>query len=283
MTSQTRLTSPSPAAARSAWPAPGARPSAALRTIVLDAGDPGAWRVAAGMLAPVAEAAVRRAARCSSSACDARARLRRVLRRAGRGRRARPGSRRARCWSRATATRPRRSTARSPSGASSACEVEWLRPSAGAPRRAGAGAHRPARARRARRPLGRPAAAGRRPARPPSSAPAASTRRGRVVAGVLDGGVRSTTARSSAPAGSCSRPAPAQVGPRPACPGPPGQGPDPAPARPARRRLIERTIRGPRSTSSRAATARYVLGATMEERGFDTAPTAGGVSSCCAT
>ena len=30
-------------------------------------------------------------------------------------------------------------------------------------------------------------------------------------------------------------------------------------------------------TSSRAATARYVLGATMEERGWDTTPTAGGV------
>ena len=29
-----------------------------LRTIVLDAGDPGAWQVAAGMLAPVAEAQV---------------------------------------------------------------------------------------------------------------------------------------------------------------------------------------------------------------------------------
>ena len=29
-----------------------------LRTIVLDAGDPGAWQVAAGMLAPVAEAQI---------------------------------------------------------------------------------------------------------------------------------------------------------------------------------------------------------------------------------
>ena len=63
---------------------------------------------------------------------------------------------------------------------------------------------------------------------------------------------------------------------RGARPGPPGQGPDPAPARPGR----------PRAADPRAADAgggyvvprgdgRYVLGATMEERGFDTTVTAG--------
>ena len=40
-----------------------------LRTLVLDAGEDGAWRYAAGMLAPVTEAGVRRAASCSTSAC----------------------------------------------------------------------------------------------------------------------------------------------------------------------------------------------------------------------
>jgi glycine oxidase len=41
--------------------------------------------------------------------------------------------------------------------------------------------------------------------------------------------------------------------------------------------LIERTIRGPQAYLVPRGDGRYVLGATMEERGYDTAPTAGGV------
>ena len=41
-----------------AWRAAGC----GLRTVVVDAGEPGAWQVAAGMLAPVAEAQVADAA-----------------------------------------------------------------------------------------------------------------------------------------------------------------------------------------------------------------------------
>ena len=41
--------------------------------------------------------------------------------------------------------------------------------------------------------------------------------------------------------------------------------------------LVERTIRTPDAYLVPRADGRYVLGATMEERGFDTAPTAGGV------
>ena len=41
--------------------------------------------------------------------------------------------------------------------------------------------------------------------------------------------------------------------------------------------LIERTIRTGDAYIVPRADGRYVLGATMEERGFDTAPTAGGV------
>jgi glycine oxidase len=41
--------------------------------------------------------------------------------------------------------------------------------------------------------------------------------------------------------------------------------------------LLERTIRGEQAYLVPRGDGRYVLGATMEERGFDTAPTAGGV------
>ena len=41
--------------------------------------------------------------------------------------------------------------------------------------------------------------------------------------------------------------------------------------------LVERTIRTHDAYLVPRADGRYVLGATMEERGFDTAPTAGGV------
>ena len=41
--------------------------------------------------------------------------------------------------------------------------------------------------------------------------------------------------------------------------------------------LVDRTIRGEQAYLVPRGDGRYVLGATMEERGFDTAPTAGGV------
>jgi glycine oxidase len=41
--------------------------------------------------------------------------------------------------------------------------------------------------------------------------------------------------------------------------------------------LVERTIRGEQAYLVPRGDGRYVLGATMEERGYDTAPTAGGV------
>ena len=61
---------------------------------------------------------------------------------------------------------------------------------------------------------------------------------------------------------------------------PPGQGPGPAPARPEappRPTLVDRTIRGDGVYFVPRGDGRYVLGATMEERGWDTSPTAGGV------
>jgi glycine oxidase len=66
------------------------------------------------------------------------------------------------------------------------------------------------------------------------------------------------------------------------------EAPDPVPVRPVKGQimrlrdprgpgLIERTIRGPQAYLVPRADGGYVLGATMEERGYDTAPTAGGV------
>src|SRR4051794_32416283 len=64
--------------------------------------------------------------------------------------------------------------------------------------------------------------------------------------------------------------------------------PDPVPVRPVKGQvlrlrdprgagLVERTIRGEQAYLVPRGDGRYVLGATMEDRGFDTAPTAGGV------
>jgi glycine oxidase len=64
--------------------------------------------------------------------------------------------------------------------------------------------------------------------------------------------------------------------------------PDPVPLRPVKGQvlrlrdprgpgLVERTIRGEQAYLVPRGDGRYVLGATMEDRGFDTAPTAGGV------
>ena len=66
------------------------------------------------------------------------------------------------------------------------------------------------------------------------------------------------------------------------------EAPDPVPVRPVKGQLlrlrdprgpglIRRTVRGPQAYLVPRADGGYVLGATMEERGADTAPTAGGV------
>ena len=126
-TSQThrkRSTSPSSAAASSGSPSPGARAQRGLRVVVLDArrrSARGASRVAAGMLAPVTEADAgerallrarpgerARAGRRSPPSCGRRDRRR--LPRAA-----------ARSSSRATATRPRRSSASTRCASGSAC------------------------------------------------------------------------------------------------------------------------------------------------------------------
>ena len=97
---------------------------------------------------------------------------------------------------------------------------------------------------------------------------------GERVAGVaLEDGDGARRRRSSSP--------PASRGalgmPERARAGPPGQGPGAAAARPRGPGLLERTIRGERAYFVPRGDGRYVLGATMEERGFDTTPTAGGV------
>ena len=60
-------------------------------------------------------------------------------------------------------------------------------------------------------------------------------------------------------------------------PGPARQGPDLRLRDPRGPGLVERTIRGLDAYLVPRADGGYVLGATMEERGYDTAPTAGGV------
>ena len=249
-----------------------------LRTVVLDAGEPGAWQVAAGMLAPGHRGAVRRGARCSSSTCAARG-LRGVLRGAGRGLgRGSRASRDRHAGPRARQRRGRgaRAAARVPPRAGPRRRAAAAEP--GAPRRARAGADRPARARRARRPLGRPAPARgrargrvrarrrRAAARPRHAArarrPPARRRR-----------ARRAPSRSSSPTGAAQIELPddARVPVRPV------KGQITAPARPARTRPGRPHDPRPRRLPRPARRRRYVLGATMEERGFDTAPTAGGV------
>ena len=130
------------------------------RVVVFDAGEPGAWQVAAGMLAPVSEAefgerallelglesARRYADFCAALDDPGLPRGRHARRRARprRGRGARP---------------PRRVPPRARAARRAAAPV------AGAPARAGAGADDPARARHRGRPLDRPAQARRRAAR----------------------------------------------------------------------------------------------------------------------
>ena len=103
------------------------------RVVVIDAGEPGAWNVAAGMLAPVSEAEFGERELLAARAWRARA----ATRTSAPSWRTRATARPARWSSRATATRPRRSTASPRSGASSAC-----RSSGCARRRRGASSRR---------------------------------------------------------------------------------------------------------------------------------------------
>ena len=249
-------------------------PARAAHVVVLDARRATApWRVAAGMLAPVTEADVRRARAARPRPARAR-RLPRVRRRA-------------RARRRASSRLPRSGTlvvARDRDEAEElervlayrrelGLAVERLRPQPGAPRRARAGAD--GRGSRSTCPATTPSTRAR------CVAALAATRCER--AGRRDPRASASTAirrrrsrRRRSRGRSWSPPAPGRRLRSAALPGAPGQGPDPAPARPAgpgpRRRARSAPASGylvPRGDG------RYVLGATVEERGFDTALTAG--------
>ena len=282
------MTSPSSAAERSASRVAGERPRRGLRTVVIDSGDPGAWQVAAGMLAPVAEVDFGERAQLELGLRSA-PRLRGVLRRAGRGVRPRPRAprRRARSSSRATRDEAAALDRLVAFRRSLGLAVERLRPSEA--RRA-----EPALAPTvrlaldvARRPLDRSAQHGRRAGRR-----VRARRRRAALPHARERGVR-RAARAS-PASSWPT---ARASPRapwwwpPACTSPGSKG---CPTRPACRCAPSRArscacatlaapawssaaIRGEQAYLVPRGDGRYVLGATMEERGFDTAPTAGGV------
>ena len=253
---------------------------------------------------------LRRARRVARGRRHARPRRRGGLRRA-RAARARPAQRRAASrrsapsWPRRRAATP--ATARPARWSSRATRDEAaaldrlldVPPLARPRRRAPAARARPAgRARAGARPSGsrstspattrstRAASSRRWPAR--SSAPAASCARARASPACSTSGARVTgvrlepTARAAPRTPSCSPPA-SHVARLDGLP-------DEArvPVRPVKGQvlrlrdprgagLVDRTIRGEQAYLVPRGDGRYVLGATMEERGFDTAPTAGGV------
>jgi glycine oxidase len=253
-----------------------------LRTIVLDAGEPGAWQVAAGMLAPVAEAQIGDAAavelglRAARGFGDFCAELGEDV-----GHRTSGTLLVARDRDEAEALE-RELVFRRELG----LEVERLRPSQA--RRV-----EPALAPTVRLALDVP---GDHSVDPRKLVAALATaferaggtiRRDRVAAVALDGhdvagsgrvaglrlasGETVTAARVLVAAGTGRIAAP-----------------DPVPVRPVKGQvmrlrdprgpgLIERTVRGPQAYLVPRDDGGYVLGATMEERGYDTAPTAGGV------
>jgi glycine oxidase len=248
-----------------------------LRTVVLDAGDPGAWQVAAGMLAPVAEAQVGdaaavelglRAARGFGAFC---AELGEDV-----GHRTTGTLLVARDRDEAEALE-RELAFRRELG----LEVERLRPSQA--RRA-----EPALAPTVRLALDVPGDHSVDPRRMVAALAVAferaggTVRRGARVAGVeIDDG-RTTGLRLDT--GEIVRAGQVLLAP--------GTGdveaPDPVPVRPVKGQilrlrdprgpgLLDRTVRGPDAYLVPRADGTYVLGATSEERGYDTAPTAGGV------
>ena len=262
-----------------------------LRTVVLDAGDPGAWQVAAGMLAPVAEAQVGdaaavelglRAARGFGAFC---AELGEDV-----GHRTTGTLLVARDRDEAEALE-RELAFRRELG----LEVERLRPSQA--RRA-----EPALAPTVRLALDVPGDHSVDPRRLVAALATAferaggTIRRARVAAVEIAGGHDAAPGRNDLVAGNrvaglrldtrrdrARRPGPdrarARAGSRrpTACPVRPVKGQILRLRDPRGPGLVERTIRGPDAYLVPRADGTYVLGATMEERGRDTAPTAGGV------
>jgi glycine oxidase len=242
-----------------------------LRTIVLDAGDPGAWQVAAGMLAPVAEAQIGdaaavelglRAARGFGAFC---AELGEDV-----GHRTNGTLLVARDRDEAEALE-RELAFRRELG----LEVERLRPSQA--RRA-----EPALAPTVRLALDVPGDHSVDPRRMVAALRTAferaggEYRRGRVAA-AFDGGVRLGDGEVVRAGRVLIATGTGAI-----------EAPDPVPVRPVKGQimrlrdprgpgLIERTVRGPQAYLVPRDDGGYVLGATMEERGYDTAPTAGGV------
>ena len=254
-----------------------------LRTIVLDAGEPGAWHVAAGMLAPVAEAEFGehellelglRSARAYESFCAELAVA------SGRD----PGLR----------TQGTLVVARDADEAEAlerllafrravGLEVERLRPSQA--RRA-----EPALAPSIRLALDAPGDHSIDPRRLVAALADAvecaggEVRRARVAAVESEGGRVTGVALE----GGESVAAEAVVVAAGVHVGAIDGIPDPVPVRPVKGQvlrlrdprgpgLVERTIRSEQAYLVPRGDGRYVLGATMEDRGFDTAPTAGGV------
>ena len=242
-----------------------------LRTIVIDAGDPGAWEVAAGMLAPVAEAQVGdaaavelglRAVRGFGAFCEE---LGEDV-----GHRTIGTLLVARDRDEAEALE-RELTFRRVLG----LEVERLRPSQA--RRA-----EPALAPTVRLALDVPGDHSVDPRRLVAALARAFERAGGTirrarVAAAVEGGVRLEDGEVVRAGQVLVAAGTGRI-----------EAPDPVPVRPVKGQimrlrdprgagLIERTIRGPQAYLVPREDGGYVLGATMEERGYDTAPTAGGV------
>ncbi len=251
-----------------------------LRTVVVDAGEPGAWQVAAGMLAPVAEAQVGDAAavelglRAARGFCDFAAELADA---SGED----PGYRPtgtllvARDRDEAEALERELSFRRE-----LGLEVERLRPSQA--RRA-----EPALAPTVRLALDVPGDHSVDPRRMVAALQAAFERAGGTirhapVTSLHVEGDRAAGLRLES--GEIVRAGQVLLAP--------GTGrvdvPDAVPVRPVKGQvlrlrdprgpgLVDRTVRGPDAYLVPRADGGYVLGATSEERGYDTAPTAGGV------
>jgi glycine oxidase len=247
-----------------------------LRTIVLDAGDPGAWEVAAGMLAPVAEAQVGDAAavelglRAARGFGDFCAELGEDV-----GHRTSGTLLVARDRDEAEALE-RELAFRRELG----LEVERLRPSQA--RRA-----EPALAPTVRLALDVPGDHSVDPRRMVAALATAferaggTIRRARVAAvdlhDLVARGLRLDTGAVIRSGQVLIATGTGQI-----------EAPDRVPVRPVKGQimrlrdprgagLVERTVRGPQAYLVPRADGGYVLGATMEERGYDTAPTAGGV------
>ena len=225
---------------------------------------------------------VRRATRCSRSACAAPPASRRSApscEASGID----PGCAATARWSsRATATRPRSSSGCSSFRARARPRGRAAAPEPGAPRRARARADGPARARRARRRTPSTRAASSPRWRDACERAGGEVRRGRVTA-VEPASCRRTTL-GAAGAASSSPPAPGAAELGAACRSARSRARSCACATPRGQDLVTRTIRTREGYLVPRGDGRYVLGATVEERGLDTAPTARRhATSCSAT